>query len=325
MISLEVTHQVLAALHYLKGNDMEKRRGLFSKIQSYSTKDGPGIRSTVFMIGCDLRCKWCANPEAMYPGKKIAYHEQKCMRCGCCIAHAASRSIRMGEHGCIIDRKNCSNLHDMIDICCYDAYEEIGIEMAPEELSKKLLRDRAFYDTSDGGITFSGGEPCLQYQFVYDTSRLLKKENIHIALDTAGLWDFDKVRPLLETADLILFDIKAFDSQLHKKCTGTDNSVILENAKRIAALGKDMYIRLVIVPGMNDDKNDIAKRLSFVKSLGSSVKQIDILKYHKLGIGKYKQLGIEYPLINTPECDDKFIGGIKKQAEDMNFKVTIGG
>ena len=303
---------------------MKAITGLVSNIQRYSTKDGPGLRTTVFLTGCNLRCKWCANPESMYPGKKIFYHSDRCKKCGLCVAAAVNNSITFGETGCIINRKTCTNLADMPDICPYDAYETKGTEMTAEELSSKLVRDMDFYKTSGGGVTFSGGEPCLQNDFVYKTAKLLKKHNIHTALDTAAHISEDKFIKILEVMDLVLLDIKAFDPDIHKKGTMVKNDLILKNAKITADMKKDIFVRMVIVPGMNDNLEDIRKRLEFVKSLGNSVKQTDILKYHKLGEGKYLKMGLEYPMPDTPECEDTLIDEIKDIAHSLDLKFTVG-
>ena len=303
---------------------MKEITGLVSNIQRYSTKDGPGLRTTVFLTGCNLRCKWCANPEAMYPGKKIFYYSDRCKKCGLCVSEAADNSIILGETGCIIDRKTCTNLADMPDICPYDAYETKGTEMTAEELSSKLIRDMDFYKTSGGGVTFSGGEPCLQSDFVYETAKLLKKHNIHTALDTAAHIKEHRLAGLLEVMDLVLLDIKAFDPVIHEKGTMVKNGLILKNARMIADMKKDIFVRMVIIPGMNDGLEDIRKRLEFVKSLGDSVKQTDILKYHKLGEGKYLKMGLEYPMPDTPECEDTLIDEIKEIAYSLDLKFTIG-
>lgn len=304
---------------------MSETTGLITNIQHYSTKDGPGVRTTVFMTGCNLRCKWCSNPESMYPGKKVMYHVIKCRRCGACARYAADGSIVVTPDGCKIDREKCNNLFDLPDVCNYDAYETKGSEITPAELAKKLLRDEAFYKTSNGGVTFSGGECLLQHEFVLETSRLLKEHEIPIALDTAGLWDFEKVRPALELADLILYDIKAFDSGIHKACTGVGNAVILENAHRLAQMGKAMFLRLIIVPGMNDAEGDLKQRLEFAASLGGTVKQVDLLKYHRLGLGKYRDLGLEYPIPEVPEAADSAVARALEYGRSLGMKMTVGG
>lgn len=300
-------------------------KGLISQIQHYSTKDGPGIRTTVFFMGCNLHCKWCANPETILPGKKIMYHKQKCMGCGTCVQAAPPSSIRLTEEGCVIDRKLCTNLSDMVDICPYDAYEERGQEIGVEELRRKLNRDIIFYRSSGGGVTFSGGEACQQRDFLLEVMRLLKEDGIHMALDTAGNWEYERVLPLLELADLILYDIKAFDSGLHRACTGVGNERILENARKIAGMKKNMHIRLVLVPGVNDQREDVLERFRFVRSLGDAVRQTDLLPYHRLGVGKYQALGIPYELLEIQEYREDQVEKLKELAKKERLAVTVGG
>ena len=300
-------------------------KGLISQIQHYSTKDGLGIRTTVFFMGCNLHCKWCANPETILPGKKIMYHKQKCMGCGTCVQAAPPSSIRLTEEGCVIDRKLCTNLSDMVDICPYDAYEERGQEIGVEMLRRKLNRDIIFYRSSGGGVTFSGGEACQQRDFLLEVMRLLKEDGIHMALDTAGNWEYERVLPLLELADLILYDIKAFDSGLHRACTGVGNERILENARKIAGMKKNMHIRLVLVPGVNDQREDVLERFRFVRSLGDAVRQTDLLPYHRLGVGKYQALGIPYELLEIQEYSEDQVEKLKELAKKERLAVTVGG
>ncbi len=300
-------------------------KGFISKIQKYSTKDGPGLRSTVFFVGCNLKCLWCANPELIEQGKKILYHKELCVKCGKCVSIAHQNSIQLTKQGCIIDRTSCANLQECAENCYYDAYETIGYELTPEELFSKLIRDNDFYIQSGGGVTFSGGEAALQSDFLIEVSKLLKKEKIHIALDTAGLISSEKLQNLLPFIDLVLYDIKAIDNDIHRKCTFVDNSQILKNAQLIAKANVDMNIRLVVVPGYNDNKDDFLKRIEFINGLGQPVKQVDILKYHKLAEGKYIQLGIESKLKHVAEPSDDFMIDYVQMAKTLNVPVSIGG
>jgi pyruvate formate lyase activating enzyme len=297
--------------------------GFISKIQKYATKDGPGLRSTVFMVGCNLRCQWCANPELIEPGPKILYFASRCQQCGTCVRIAANGSIQFSADACQIDRQRCTNLEKCLDACPYEAYEKVGIEISATELHHKLLRDREFYATSGGGVTFSGGEPGLQAEFVAAVAQRLRADGIPVALDTAGLLNWEKLAPLLETVDLVLYDLKAFDSTIHSRCTGVDNRLILENARRIAENGKAMFVRMVLVPGLNDDLNDVEARLRFIQSLGPAVRRVDILKYHKLGVGKYTSLGIPYALADTPLCSDAYITQVEQKALALGGNVVI--
>ena len=297
--------------------------GLISKIQRYSTKDGPGIRSTVFFAGCNLRCIWCANPELIESGTKILYYKEHCVRCGACAA-VSGGTITVGNEGCEIDRKRCANLAECAAACYHNAYETIGQTVTPPELAKNVIRDKVFYEQSGGGITFSGGEPALHGDFIAETAALLKKENLHIALDTAGNVEWEILKLAAEKADLVLYDIKAFDEEIHRRCTGFSNSLVLENAERLAQLNKTLCIRLVLAPPYNDGE-DFEKRLDFAASLGKAVSRIDILPLHRLGSGKYRALGIPDPMEGSPACPDELVRTAAASAERRGFTVSVGG
>lgn len=298
-------------------------KGLISKIQRYSTKDGPGLRTTVFMVGCNLRCKWCANPELIQFERQVFYHKERCQSCGLCVKHAVNYSISLGQEGCVIDRSNCTNIIDMVDICPYDAYEIVGEWIEAEDLVKKLIRDFDFYQNSGGGVTFSGGEAGLQAGFVIECCKLLKKENIHVCLDTAGLLSWEILEPLIDCVDTVLYDIKAFDNTIHHRCTLKSNDQILKNLELITKKEVPVYVRMVIVPNENDELVDIKKRLDYIKSLGVNIIQVDILKYHNFGEGKYYKLGLNYELDSNLKVNDELIKKVMDYATELNLQFTI--
>jgi len=319
----EASLQVLdASLQVLDAALQVHHCGAISKIQGYSTKDGPGIRSTVFCAGCNIRCIWCANPELLDGQPQILYHRQRCVHCGACAALSGG-TITLGPEGCVIDRKNCTNLNECAAACNYNAYEIIGYTISPAELVQKLLRDKAFFDQSGGGVTFSGGEPALQPEFIAETAALLKSAGIHTALDTAGDVPWEVLETAIEKIDLILYDIKAFDEEIHRRCTGSSNARILQNAERLAHKNKTFHIRLMLAPPYNDGE-DWEKRLNFVKSLGSAVSRIELLPLHKLGAGKYRALGLPDPLEGIPECPPEAIKKAVHAAERLGLTITIG-
>ena len=301
------------------------KKALISNIQNYSTKDGPGIRTTVFFTGCNLKCIWCSNPELIEPGIKVMYFENRCRRCGKCAETAVNNSIILTESGCEIDREKCTNIEECIEVCPYEAYEKSGYEISAQDLYNKLIKDKIFFEQSGGGVTFSGGEAGLQYEFLSEIGAELQKDNIHTALDTAGLITWEKLEKAINSMNMVLFDIKAYDSRLHRKYTGAGNELILENIKKTAAKNKELIIRMVIVPGMNDNMEDIKKRISFIKELGSAVKQIDILKYHNLGEGKYKSLGMIYSVPKDLYREESFWKKVKEMASETGVKVTVDG
>ncbi len=301
------------------------KKALISNIQNYSTKDGPGIRTTVFFTGCNLKCIWCSNPELIEPGIKVMYFENRCRRCGKCAETAVNNSIILTESGCEIDREKCTNIEECMEVCAYEAYEKSGYEISVQDLYNKLIRDKIFFEQSGGGVTFSGGEAGLQYEFLSEIGAELQKDNIHTALDTAGLITWEKLEKAINSMNMVLFDIKAYDSRLHRKYTGAGNELILENIKKTADKNKELIIRMVIVPGMNDNIEDIKKRISFIKELGSAVKQIDILKYHNLGEGKYKSLGMIYSVPKDLYREESFWKKVKEMASETGVKVTVDG
>ena len=301
------------------------KKALISNIQNYSTKDGPGIRTTVFFTGCNLKCVWCSNPELIEPGIKVMYFENRCRRCGKCAETAVNNSIILTESGCEIDREKCTNIEECMEVCAYEAYEKSGYEISVQDLYNKLIRDKIFFEQSGGGVTFSGGEAGLQYKFLSEIGAELQKDNIHTALDTAGLITWEKLEKAINSMNMVLFDIKAYDSRLHRKYTGAGNELILENIKKTADKNKELIIRMVIVPGMNDNIEDIKKRISFIKELGSAVKQIDILKYHNLGEGKYKSLGMIYSVPKDLYREEGFWKKVKEMASETGVKVTVDG
>ena len=246
------------------------------------------------------------------------------IKCGSCIKHCHGE-ISMAEDGCIIDREHTDieTLRQCEEICPKSAYEKVGIKITSTALAEKLLRDKEFYTVSGGGVTFSGGEAGLQADFVYETAKILRKEGISVTLDTAGLIDWKILSHLLEEIDLILYDIKSIDERIHKNCTGVSNKLILENAKKIAAISKPMWIRMVLVPGWNDDLDDIKQRFEFIKSLGSAVKRVDVLKYHTLGEGKYYSLGMMYPIASGTVCSDEFITKVSEIADTIGVPINI--
>jgi len=296
--------------------------GFISKLQRYSTKDGPGVRTTVFAVGCPMNCLWCANPELIGDAAKFLYHPRRCVGCGACVAKSGG-AIRLTEEGCDIDRE-AADLEEASVVCYYDAYERIGGIVSVKELVSSLLRDKVFYEQSGGGVTFSGGDAGMQAEFFREVALRLRDAEVHVALDTAGYFPWEKLAPLVSAVDMVLYDIKALNRTVHKRYTGVDNQLILENALRIADMGKDMTVRMILVPGVNDSEDEIIGRLKLAKSLSSSIK-VDILKYHKLGAGKYASLGMIEMMEGTPECPDDLADHAVNLARDMGIDVTVGG
>lgn len=267
--------------------------GLVSNIQRFSIHDGPGIRTTVFLKGCNLRCSWCHNPESWKSHPEIQIFPQKCIGCGNCIkvCPVGAHQIIGGERGFLRDL--CESCGRCAEECYADALVLVGKVMSVQEIINEVEKDRSFYKTSNGGVTFSGGEPLLQKDFIYALLLESKSKGFHTAVDTAGnvAWEvFDTVLPYV---DLVLFDVKAVSEDKHIKGTGVSNTRILENLKKLSTVGTRIWIRIPIIPGFNDNTNDMEEVAALVRDL-ANIDLIELMPFHRLGKGKYESLGLEY-------------------------------
>ncbi len=299
------------------------QKGLITRIQKYATKDGPGIRSTVFMKGCPLGCLWCANPEAISSKPEILVHAERCTSCGQCMEKCPQGAIFLEEGKYRIDRSLCTSCGRCVEVCAANVYEKTGSLYTIDALVDELKKDKVFYDASGGGVTFSGGDPLMYPEFIRCAAEKLKENQIHVALETAGYAQWEVFESLLGVIDLVLLDIKFFDPQAHKKYTGISNKIILDNAQKLSAAHMPLVLRFIYIPGINDGK-DLMDRIAFAIKL-KNVKQIDILKYHKLGIGKYNKLGKKYLLEDINEPEDTELQEAIDFAKQQGLLVTVGG
>ena len=263
------------------------------EIKRFAVHDGDGIRTTVFFKGCPLKCVWCHNPEGISAKPMLAYYAHKCIGCGECATVCLQNAHKMADDGHIIDRSLCTGCGFCTEACLGEALTLYGKKASVEELLPLLLEDKEFYDNSGGGVTLSGGECLLQADFCAALLKALKEAGVHTAVDTCGFVSraaFDKVIPY---TDVFLYDIKAIDPAVHKRCTGVENGLILENLRYLDSLGKSTEIRIPFVPGYND--GEMGKIADFVKSL-SSVTGVRVLKYHNYARSKYEALDMENTL-----------------------------
>lgn len=305
-------------------SEHERSSGVVTEIQRYSIKDGPGIRTTVFMKGCHLRCEWCANPEAISPHPELFLNDRLCSHCGDCVPVCPTHAFSMVEGTLVFDRSLCDACGECVSACPEEALEIMGLEMAAEDVTAEVLSDAVFYQVSGGGVTFSGGEPLLQSGFIRDVARDLKEQNIHVAIDTAGNVPWHAFAQVLPFTDLFLYDIKFFSASAHKRYTGVDNRLILANARKMAEHGIPLIVRLVVVPGINDSPQEFQGRLNFVGSL-ETVTQVDLLPYHKLGMAKYVRLGKGYALDELEIPDEARMETLRQLVSGQGFEVTVGG
>jgi len=282
-----------------RADSVEPVTGVTFNVQRFSTEDGPGIRTTVFMKGCPLRCRWCHNPEGLSPRPQLVWYDVRCIGARRCLAACPVGALELTPDGMRIDRERCSPCDLCAEACPSGALELIGRRWTPEELLAQVAKDTAFYETSGGGVTVSGGEPTMQPDFVEAFLRLCRQSGIATALDTCGYADWSVYERLLPYVDLVLFDLKILDRERHRQATGVYPDRILANAAAIAERGMPMWIRTPIIPGYTDDEENIEALAAFIRSRLPTVQRWDLLAYTNLGVAKYRRLGLTYPLEET--------------------------
>lgn len=266
-------------------------KAIFFDIQRNSFVDGPGIRTTVFFKGCNLKCAWCHNPESQSAKPQMMFYKDKCTGCGKC------KSV------CPYHLEQCELCGKCTLYCPVDARKVCGKEHTVDEVLKEVLKDQAFYETSGGGVTFSGGECMLQIDFLAEILKKCKENGIHTAVDTAGHIPFESFEKILPYTDLFLYDIKIFDSQKHKQYVGVGNELILENLKKLFERKAKLWIRIPIIPDVNDSIEEIQKIKDFLKTIGTPEK-IELLPYHAMGENKYRAIGKEPQIFKTPDAEN---------------------
>ncbi len=289
-------------------------RGLIFNIQRYSLHDGPGVRTTVFMKGCPLRCLWCANPESINPYPELAYSKTRCIKCYRCLEICPNGAITVEKEGdfIAINRTICEDCseHRCLEVCYQGALEWIGKNIAADELLRDVRRDGLLYRISKGGVTISGGEPVIQADFTLKFLKMCREKGIHTVLDTCGHAEWKIFKNILPYVDVVLYDIKHMDPLKHKELTGASNKLILENARAISSFaGIHLMLRLPIIPGCNDSEINFRDVAEFMKEIGA--KEITLLPYHRLGREKYNKLDKEYKLDEILPPTDRRLSRIK--------------
>ena len=268
-------------------------KGTIFDIQRASTVDGPGFRTTVFFKGCNLRCAWCHNPESQSFVAQLLYYRDRCTHCGMC------------EQVCPHGLENCTLCGQCALYCPREARRLCGMAYSVEDVMKKILPDRLFYDTSGGGATFSGGECMLQLDFLTELLQACREKGIHTAVDTAGAVPFEAFEQIMPYTDMFLYDVKTMDSQRHLQYTGVDNTRILENLSRILGLGKRVWIRVPVIPGVNDTLEEMDALRGFLLENGYP-ERVELLLYHRMGISKCQAMGresVSFPVPGKEQMD----------------------
>lgn len=298
--------------------------GIVFNIQRFSVNDGPGIRTTVFLKGCPLHCRWCHNPESISPKQELMIREDRCIRCGDCIKLCKNGAISEHEGRIVTSRDLCRKCGECITTCYAEAREIVGSEMCVSDVMQELEKDVVFFDESGGGVSFSGGEPLLQHEFLLALLESSKLKGLHTVVDTTGFAHPGVLERIVPFVDLFLYDLKTLDEKKHKEYTGVSNRLILENLERLAHWRKDVIVRIPIIPGVNDSSNDIVQIGEFIARIGG-IREVQLLPYHQTGLDKYRRLGLDYQMPETiPPSPDR-MNEIASELGNCVGLISVGG
>jgi len=302
-----------------------KNKGLIFDLKKFSIHDGPGIRSTVFFKGCPLNCRWCHNPEGLSFNREVMVSNQRCLAdCGECLQICPEKALTKDKEVIVLDRDLCNACGLCAKACPADALQMAGRRVRVDHVMSELAKDAIFYRDSGGGITFSGGEPMAQIDFLHELLLASKKQGWHTAVDTCGqalFADFAKIMPLV---DLFLYDLKIIDAKKHHSLTGVSNDLIKENLTRLSRDARSLAIRIPVIPGSNDSKTDMEQLADFCASL-PRVHPVHLLPYHPGGSGKRKRLDQTEPMPLTRPPSAASLQKIKNIFLRRKLPVTIGG
>jgi pyruvate formate lyase activating enzyme len=314
----------LAAKSAMKTN--EQIKGIVFNIQHYSIHDGPGIRTSVFLKGCFLRCIWCQNPESQSLKPELFYFQERCTGCGKCVVVCPAKANRIIEAKSNTDRSICEGSGQCTQVCPQEARSLMGKEVTVQEVFQKVKGDEIFYKRSSGGVTLTGGEPLFQPHFSKTLLSLCQQSGIHTAIETCGYAGWEIFKDILQYADLVLFDLKHMDSEKHREYTGVPNDLILDNIQKIYYdLRIPIWARIPIIPGYNDSTENIHSTARFVATkLGTSV-PVHLLAYHRLGESKYERLTMDSKSQPITPPTDEYMLELQKIMVSYGLDAHIGG
>ena len=296
--------------------------GVIFHIMRFSVHDGPGIRTAVFFKGCPLACWWCHNPESQNLEPEVLYSADRCRLCGDCAAACPHGAIaRSGDRMTVTGE--CQLCAACVDACGADARSVAGRTMTVSEIVAEIERDVVFFDESGGGVTFTGGEPLAQPELLEALLHACRQRRIHTTIETCGAAARDSVLRLGGLADLILYDLKILDPARHRHYTGARNRNILENLPALVAAGRPVVVRIPVVPGVNDGAAEVRAACDYLAPL--AVARVDLLAYHRAGAEKYRRLGREYRMEQTPAPTGAAMEAIAAQMEAVGIPVKIAG
>ncbi len=300
-------------------------KGLVFNIQYCNFHDGPGLRTLVFFKGCPLRCRWCSNPESMKRLPELGLKRSMCDRCGKCLDVCSEQALSFNEEEILrVDRQRCNVCGKCVSACCNEVLTIYGKTMTAEEVFEEVCRDKMFYEGTGGGITVSGGEPLQQPHFMVAIFRLCRDTGINTCLETTGYTSTKVWEEVLPLTDHVLFDLKHIDSRIHQEFTGKPNRQILDNAGLVAGSETPVMFRMPLVPGFNDTPQNIGATADFIKNLeGDNVQGIELMPYHRMGMGKYESLDKQYVLNDVKPSEPDYVESISKKFEELGVVCTV--
>ncbi len=298
--------------------------GTVFDIKKFSIHDGPGIRTTIFLKGCPLSCLWCHTPESQSPHHEIQYFEYRCILCEDCASVCPNNAISFADDIRTWDADICQFCGKCAEVCPTEAIQLVGEEATLAEIMQEIEKDVIYYDQSGGGVTFSGGEPLQQVDFLCDLLKKAKAHEIHTAVDTSGLAPWSSLEKILPYTDLFLYDLKIIDDEAHKKFTGVSNRVILQNLRQLASTQAKIRVRIPIIPQINDNEENLNAIIVFLANL-AQIREVDLLPYHNIATDKYHRMAHDYALRNVKTPSDERMKELAEIFEKEGFSVKIGG
>lgn len=294
-----------------------------TNIEKFATHDGPGIRTTVFLKGCPMHCPWCANPETQSIHSVFMYTAFKCAACKACINHCPSKALSFVNGHMHYEQKKCILCRTCENVCMQDAISFSGENWKEEDVLEEILKDKDYYDASGGGVTFSGGEPFVQFSSLLHLLKMCKQKNISTAVETTGDVPFERIREAEPYLDLFLYDFKHLDNIRLKKVTAGNGKRIKANLTWLLKTCPDkVIVRMPIIPGFNFEEVLLKKTFHYLQDLG--VKKLHLLPYHTLGKPKYEKMGKLYTM-ETSMMKEEELSSYRSYAQDLGFDVEIGG
>ncbi len=300
---------------------MSEITGNILDLQRFSIHDGPGIRTTVFLKGCPMKCQWCHNPESQSPKQMLSFIGNKCIGCGNCLEACPNHAHKFinGRH--IIDRQLCTDCGQCTKKCYSKAVEIVGQTMSAEDVMNIVMRDKPFYDNSGGGLTISGGEPAAQPQFTARLLKLAKENALHTAIETSGFCKWDFFKNTIPFTDIFLFDWKETNPQKHLEFCGVDNSIIRNNLEKLSCAGANIILRCPIVPSLNDRTDHFEGIAELYKTL--KISAVEIMPYHRLGESKYERFGIDDMAFTSPTPENSTIEGWLEKLSELGINKLV--